>query len=191
MSDGEPSDSGREFGSECGSVVVSGVPVVTDVGETALSVVTVMCEGVPRDSEWDFVEPQSFSFSKKRKFVCVENQEDMNYEGTLVKAPPCPERRMRTPLPQQSSFLSMEEGSPWSAQERTAVVGSSKTAEFLAKEPKTCQRGKNWRIEWEKRRITLNEFELEGSTAQRGLWNLAREREGCRTEALCPGKKVM
>ena len=29
--------------------------------------------------------------------------EDMNYEGTLVKAPPCPKRKMRTPLPQQSS----------------------------------------------------------------------------------------
>ena len=46
----------------------------------------------------------------------------MNYKGTLVKAPPCPERRMRTPLPQQSSFSSMEEGRPWSAQERTAVA---------------------------------------------------------------------
>ena len=81
-----------------------------------------MCEGVRSDSEWDFVEPQSFSFSKKRKFVCVERQEDMHYEGTLVKALPCPERRMRTPLPQQSSFLTMEEGSPWSAQERSAVA---------------------------------------------------------------------
>ena len=50
----------------CGSVAVSGVPVVSDVGETAPSVVTVMCEGAPQDSEWDFVEPQSFSFSKKR-----------------------------------------------------------------------------------------------------------------------------
>ena len=32
-----------EFVSECGSVVVSGVLVVADVGETAPSVVTVMC----------------------------------------------------------------------------------------------------------------------------------------------------
>ena len=29
---------------------------------------------------------------------------------------------MRTPLPQQSSFSSMEEGRPWSAQERTAIA---------------------------------------------------------------------
>ena len=65
---GEMSDSGWEFGSGCGSVSVSGVLVVPDVGETNPSVVTVMCEGVPSDSEWDFVEPQSFSFSKKRDF---------------------------------------------------------------------------------------------------------------------------
>ena len=89
VGDGEPSDSCWELGSECGSVAVSGVPEVPDVGETAPSLVTVMCEGVPSDSEWDFVEPQSFSFSKKGNFACVENQEDMNYEGTPVKAPPC------------------------------------------------------------------------------------------------------
>ena len=29
-----------------------------------------------------------FSVTKKRKFACVVNQEDMNYEGTPVKAPP-------------------------------------------------------------------------------------------------------
>ena len=67
---GELSDSGWEFGSECGSVAVSRVPVVSDVGESASSFVAVMCEGVPSDSEWDFVEPQSFSFSMKRKFAC-------------------------------------------------------------------------------------------------------------------------
>ena len=32
-------------------------------------------------------------------------QQDVNYEGTMAKAPPCPERRMRTPLPRQSSLL--------------------------------------------------------------------------------------
>ena len=64
------------------------------------------------------MEPQSFSFSKKRNFNCVEEQDDMNYEGTLViKAPRCAKRRIRTPLPEQSSFPSVEEGSPGSAQE--------------------------------------------------------------------------
>ena len=86
------SDSGWEFGSECGSVDMSGVLVVPDVGEAASSVVTVICGGVPSDSAWDFVEPQSFSFSKKHNFACVEEQEDMNFEGTLVKSPPCSKR---------------------------------------------------------------------------------------------------
>ena len=91
-----------------GRSVVSGVPVVTDVGETDPSVVIVMCEGVHSDSECECVEPQPLFISKKRNFARVENQEDMNFEGTLVKAPPCPERRMRTPLPKQSSFWKKE-----------------------------------------------------------------------------------
>ena len=49
---------------------MSGVLVVPDVGEAASSVVTVICGGVPSDSAWDFVEPQSFSFSKKHNFAC-------------------------------------------------------------------------------------------------------------------------
>ena len=47
---------------------------------------------------------------------------DVNYEGTMARAPPCPERRMRTPLPQQSSSSTREEESRWSAQERTAIA---------------------------------------------------------------------
>ena len=70
--DGGPSDSGWELRSVCGSVAVSGVFVVTDMSEFALSVVSVMCEGVPLDSEWDFVELLSFFFSRKRQFACVE-----------------------------------------------------------------------------------------------------------------------
>ena len=79
----KPSDS-------CWAFAVSGMLVVAGVGDSLFFfLVSVMCEGVPSDSEWDFVEPHSFSFSKKRKFACVADQEDMNYEGTLVKAP-CP-----------------------------------------------------------------------------------------------------
>ena len=122
LGDGEPSDSGWDLGSECGSVAVSGVLVVTDVSGTALSVVTVMRVGAHADSEWECVEPQSFSFSKKQIFAWLEEQEDMYFEGKPVKAPPCPKRRTRTPLPQQSSFSPTEEGSPWSAQERTAIA---------------------------------------------------------------------
>ena len=34
-------------------------------------------------------------------------------EGIMVKAPPCPERSMKTPLPQQSSSSTREEESQW------------------------------------------------------------------------------
>ena len=47
---------------------------------------------------------------------------DMNYEGTTAKASPCPERRIRTPLPQQSSSSTRKEESQWSAQERRAIA---------------------------------------------------------------------
>ena len=46
-----------------------------------------------------------------------------------------------------------------------------------------AKEAKNWRIEGEKKRITrkeyqwlLNSFELEGLMAQKGLWNLAKEK---------------
>ena len=41
----------------------------------------------------------------------------VNYEGRMAKAPPCPERRMRTSLPQQSSWSRREEESQWSSVE--------------------------------------------------------------------------
>ena len=44
--------------------------------------------------------------------------QDVNYEGKMAKAPPCPKIRMRTPLPQESSPSTTEEVSPWSARER-------------------------------------------------------------------------
>ena len=91
-----------------------------------------MCEGVSSDSGWEFVELQSFSFSRKRAIVCVENQEDMSYEGTPVKAPPVIRRKMMLPTPQQSSYSSIEamqwqtemedQGSGWNARDRTVIA---------------------------------------------------------------------
>ena len=53
--------------------------------------------------------------------------QDVNNEGTMAKAPPCPERRMRMPLPQQqSSSSTREEESQWSSQERTAIASQEK-----------------------------------------------------------------
>ena len=94
--DGDPSDSGWEFVSECGSVAGSDVSVLAAVGVSARD----LCEDVALDSEWDFVESPVFFLSMKRNFVCVEGEEDMNYEG---EAPLCPKRRMTTPLEKQSS----------------------------------------------------------------------------------------
>ena len=37
--------------------------------------------------------------------------QDVNYQGTVANAPPFPVRRMRTPLPQQSSSSTREEES--------------------------------------------------------------------------------
>ena len=81
------------------------MPVVTDVlvSSSSSSAVAEMCEDVSLDSDWAFVEPQSFSFSRKPRAVCVENEEDVSYEGTPVKTPPTSRRRMMPPTPEQSS----------------------------------------------------------------------------------------
>ena len=83
------------------------------------------------DSDWELVEPESFSFSRKRPVVCAKKQQDMSYEGTPVKAPPT-SRRMMPPTPQQSSYSSIEatewqtemedQGSGWNARERTVIA---------------------------------------------------------------------
>ena len=44
---------------------VSVVSLVTDVPVSSSSVVTEFCDGFSFCSDWEFVEPQSFPFSKK------------------------------------------------------------------------------------------------------------------------------
>ena len=51
VGDGEPSDSGWEFGSECDSVAVSGVLLLLLVRVILFFVVTLMCEDVLSYSE--------------------------------------------------------------------------------------------------------------------------------------------
>ena len=58
--------------------VSSGGLVVTDVPVSPSSFLAAMSVTLLSDSDWEIVEPQSFSFSKKRQAVCLENQEDMN-----------------------------------------------------------------------------------------------------------------
>ena len=65
-----------EFESDT-QVGVRVVPDVIDVLVSPSSVVTEFFDGVPCCSDWDFVEPQSFSFSKKRAHSCTVTQEDV------------------------------------------------------------------------------------------------------------------
>ena len=81
-------------------------------------------------SDREFVEPQSFSFSKKRAHCCTDTQQEMRYEGSPVKAPPLSRRRMTPPTPVQNSYTSFErdqgsyeeEGRGWNARERTIIA---------------------------------------------------------------------
>ena len=42
---------------------------------------------------------------------------DVEYQGDMAKAPPCPDRTLQTPLPQQSSSLAREEEYHWELRE--------------------------------------------------------------------------
>ena len=64
------------------------LPDVTDVLVSPSSVVTELCDVSPCCSDWEFVEPQSFSFSQKRSLYCTVAQEEMRNEGSPVKAHP-------------------------------------------------------------------------------------------------------
>ena len=94
--------------SDCGYVALSGVVVVTDVLVSPSSAVAVMSEALLSDFDWEFVEPPSSSFFKKRSAACVENQGSMSYEGTPVKAPPASRRKIMLPTPQQSLHSTIE-----------------------------------------------------------------------------------
>ena len=55
--------------SDCEPETRAGVSVVLDVTDVLVSpssVVTEFCDGFSSCSDWEFVEPQSFSFSTKR-----------------------------------------------------------------------------------------------------------------------------
>ena len=53
--------------------MLSGVLVVTDVPDSPSSLI-LMGEALVSDSEWETVESQSFSWSRKRQAFCVEDQ---------------------------------------------------------------------------------------------------------------------
>ena len=69
----------------------------TDVPDSPSSVVTEFCDGFSCCSDWEYVEPQSFSLSKKRANCSTITQEEMRYESSQVKALPLSRRRMKPP----------------------------------------------------------------------------------------------
>ena len=107
-------------------VPVPVMPDVTDVPDSPSSVVTEFCGGFSCCLDWEFVEPQSFSFSQS----CTVTQEEMWFEGPQVKAPPQSRRRMMPPTPLQNSYSSFEEeqghfeveDQMWSARDRTIIA---------------------------------------------------------------------
>ena len=101
------------------------------------SVVTELCDVSPCGSDWELVEPQFCSFSKKCAHCGTETQEEVRYEGSQVIAPPLSRRRMTLPTPVQNSYTSFardrrryEEGRGWNARERTII---ERTKLFLEK----------------------------------------------------------
>ena len=54
------------------------VPDVTDMLVSPSSVVTELCDVSPCGSDWELVEPQSFSFSQKRAHCGTDTQEEMS-----------------------------------------------------------------------------------------------------------------
>ena len=111
------------------------VPVVLDVPVSPSSVVTEFCDVFSCCPNWEFVEPKSFSFSKKRAHSCTVTQEEMRSQGSQVKAPPV-SRRIRPPTPLQNSNSSFgeEQGrfevgeQKWSARERMIIA---RTKQYL------------------------------------------------------------
>ena len=89
--------------------------------------VTELCDVSPCCSDRELVEPQSFSFFKKRAHCCTDTQEDVKYEGSPVIAPPLSRRRMTPPTPVQNSYTYFvrdhgryeKEGRVLNARERT------------------------------------------------------------------------
>ena len=82
------------------------------------------------------MEPQSFSFSKKRAHSGTVKQEEMMFEGSQVKALPLSRRSMMPPTPLQSSHSVYEErqwqieveDQLWSARDRTVIA---RTKQYL------------------------------------------------------------
>ena len=102
------------------------VPDVTDVLVFPSSAVTEFCDVSPCCSDCEFVEPQSFSFFKKRALYARRDEKRL----------PITRRRMTPHTFVQNSYTSIEseqgsyewEGRGWDARERTMIA---RTRQYL------------------------------------------------------------
>ena len=91
--------------------------------------VTELCDGFSCGSDWDLVEPQSFSGTVTQK--------EMWSDEPQVKAPPISRRRVMLPTPLQNSYASFEEEQEhfevedqlWSARERVVIAKAKRYLE--------------------------------------------------------------
>ena len=85
------------------SLCVLASPPVVPVVTVPFSDVNLVCEAVFCDSDCEIVEPQTFSFSRKREAsVALECETEMNIEGPPVRA--VPESIRKRPTPHSSPF---------------------------------------------------------------------------------------
>ena len=78
---------------------VFAVPVVSDVLVSPSSVVTECWDGVSLGSAWEFVEPQSFSLSKKRSVVLEEKSRRDDLRRDASESASDDQKRMMPPTP--------------------------------------------------------------------------------------------
>ena len=74
--------------------VVPDASDVIDVPVSPSSVVTEPCDVSSGSLIWEFVEPQSFSFSRQRIWTTM--QEEMRYDDSPAKAPPALKKKNGT-----------------------------------------------------------------------------------------------
>ena len=123
--------------SDCEPETRVDVPDVADVPVSPSLVVTEFCDGCSCCSDREFVEPHSFSFSKKRAHSWTVTQEEMRCEVSQVKAPPLSGKRMMLPLHhgqirirrlKRSRSRFEVQDQIWSARDRTVIA---RTKQYL------------------------------------------------------------
>ena len=111
---------------------------VIDVPVSPSSVVTELCGVSPSGSDWEFVEPQSFSSSKKRAHCGTDTQEEMRYERLTSESTSdnekkydsaCTDAKIRTPPLEGSREVTKKKEEDGNARGRTIIAGTKQYLE--------------------------------------------------------------